>query len=105
SCRSPTHSRALRSFPTRRSSDLGILDRLERGGWVVRERDASDRRAVVIRAVRERYADLLRLYSGMSRSMNKILAEYSDAELELIDRKSTRLNSSHLGISYAVFCL
>src|SRR5262245_62773183 len=25
--------------------------------------------------------------------------------LELEDRKSTRLNSSHLGISYAVFCL
>src|SRR5262245_22817289 len=27
-----------------------------------------------------------------------------DAE-RLVDRKSTRLNSSHLGISYAVFCL
>src|SRR5262245_54328957 len=26
-------------------------------------------------------------------------------ELGLRDRKSTRLNSSHLGISYAVFCL
>src|SRR5205814_6373554 len=25
--------------------------------------------------------------------------------LEIEDRKSTRLNSSHLGISYAVFCL
>src|SRR5438045_6131726 len=25
--------------------------------------------------------------------------------IEIIDRKSTRLNSSHLGISYAVFCL
>src|SRR5438045_7085355 len=24
---------------------------------------------------------------------------------QLVDRKSTRLNSSHLGISYAVFCL
>src|SRR5262245_10832731 len=24
---------------------------------------------------------------------------------EMLDRKSTRLNSSHLGISYAVFCL
>src|SRR5437899_4128369 len=24
---------------------------------------------------------------------------------DLVDRKSTRLNSSHLGISYAVFCL
>src|ERR1035438_991645 len=29
--------------------------------------------------------------------------EYS--EIRNIDRKSTRLNSSHLGISYAVFCL
>src|ERR1039458_6163190 len=28
-----------------------------------------------------------------------------DAVLDGIDRKSTRLNSSHLGISYAVFCL
>src|SRR5438045_7257936 len=26
-------------------------------------------------------------------------------EADLADRKSTRLNSSHLGISYAVFCL
>src|SRR5437899_7312542 len=25
--------------------------------------------------------------------------------LHILDRKSTRLNSSHLGISYAVFCL
>src|SRR5699024_11524510 len=28
-----------------------------------------------------------------------------EAELENIDRKSTRLNSSHVSISYAVFCL
>ena len=27
------------------------------------------------------------------------------AWLKLIDRKSTRLNSSHVAISYAVFCL
>src|ERR1035438_613016 len=27
------------------------------------------------------------------------------AEVNRLDRKSTRLNSSHLGISYAVFCL
>src|SRR5205814_10398142 len=26
-------------------------------------------------------------------------------DLAVLDRKSTRLNSSHLGISYAVFCL
>src|SRR5262245_63564257 len=31
----------------------------------------------------------------------RVLADLADQE----DRKSTRLNSSHLGISYAVFCL
>src|ERR1035441_464619 len=30
---------------------------------------------------------------------------YGPASRENQDRKSTRLNSSHLGISYAVFCL
>jgi DNA-binding MarR family transcriptional regulator len=62
----------------------GILDRLERGGWIARERDPSDRRAVVVRAIRERYAELMRKYTGMNRSMNKLLASYSDSELELI---------------------
>ena len=62
----------------------GILDRLERGGWIARERDPSDRRAVVVRTLGDRYAELMRLYGGMNRSMNKILADYSDSELELI---------------------
>src|SRR5437899_3643708 len=31
--------------------------------------------------------------------------ELNGAAIGLGDRKSTRLNSSHLGISYAVFCL
>jgi DNA-binding MarR family transcriptional regulator len=62
----------------------GILDRLERGGWIARERDPTDRRAVVIRARRERWAELMSQYAGLSRSMNKLLAGYSDAELEMI---------------------
>src|SRR5436853_4034034 len=33
------------------------------------------------------------------------VAEFAPAFLRCLDRKSTRLNSSHLGISYAVFCL
>ena len=35
----------------------GILDRLERGGWVARDRDLADRRAVTVRALRGRGAD------------------------------------------------
>src|SRR5690348_18213507 len=33
------------------------------------------------------------------------LAAYEGGEVVYIDRKSTRLNSSHPSISYAVFCL
>jgi DNA-binding MarR family transcriptional regulator len=62
----------------------GILDRLERGGWVARERDPSDRRAVLVGVKRERYPDLLRLYAGMNRSMNKIYGEYDENGLEVI---------------------
>jgi DNA-binding MarR family transcriptional regulator len=62
----------------------GILDRLERGGWVIRERDQSDRRAVVVRALRDRNAELFTLYAGMDASMGKICAEYDESELALI---------------------
>src|ERR1700743_1118529 len=49
----------------------GILDRLERGGWIARERDPADRRAVLIRAERGRGADVLHLYAGMNSSMDQ----------------------------------
>jgi DNA-binding MarR family transcriptional regulator len=62
----------------------GILDRLERGGWVARRRDPSDRRAVVVQAVRDRNAELFSLYSGMNTSMDQICAAYDDTELELL---------------------
>ena len=62
----------------------GILDRLERDGWVTRDRDRSDRRAVLVRALRDRNADLMRLYSGMNGSMNKLLAGYDNTQLELL---------------------
>src|ERR1700738_1493826 len=64
----------------------GILDRLPRGGWIARERDpeASDRRAVTVRAVRGRNAELFRLYSGMNAAMDQICSEYTEAELELL---------------------
>jgi DNA-binding MarR family transcriptional regulator len=62
----------------------GILDRLERGGWIARERDSVDRRAVVVRALRDRNAELFKLLSGMNSSMDQICADYTVAELELL---------------------
>src|SRR5580698_10769390 len=65
----------------------GILDRLERGGWIERGRDPSDRRGVVIQAARGRGAEILRLYlvdSGMNTALDQICAEYNDQDLELL---------------------
>jgi DNA-binding MarR family transcriptional regulator len=64
----------------------GVLDRLERGGWITRDRDpdATDRRAVTIRLRRERGAEVLGLYSGMNTSLEQICAGYTDAELQLL---------------------
>jgi DNA-binding MarR family transcriptional regulator len=64
----------------------GILDRLERGGWITRDRDpdATDRRAVTVRGRRERNAEVLRLYSGMNASLEQICAGYTEAELEVL---------------------
>jgi DNA-binding MarR family transcriptional regulator len=62
----------------------GILDRLQRGGWITRERDpdAADRRAVVIRAQRDRNAELFGLFAGMNTAMDGVCADFADAELE-----------------------
>jgi DNA-binding MarR family transcriptional regulator len=65
----------------------GILDRLERGGWIDRGRDPADRRGVVIQAARGRGAEILRLYlvdSGMNTALDQICAEYNDQDLELL---------------------
>ncbi|WP_431877103.1 MarR family winged helix-turn-helix transcriptional regulator [Amycolatopsis sacchari] len=64
----------------------GIIDRLQRGGWAVRERDpeATDRRAVTVRAVRDRNGELLKLYSGMNSALDEICADYTEAQLQLL---------------------
>src|SRR5437899_7119139 len=69
--------RDLHSFPTRRSSDLRLVDGV----------------------------------GGLAPGLLSAPAQVPGEGLQLRalargeDRKSTRLNSSHLGISYAVFCL
>ncbi|GAA0743058.1 MarR family transcriptional regulator [Dactylosporangium roseum] len=62
----------------------GVLDRLERGGWVARDRDPGDRRAVVVRALRDRVPEIHRLFAGMNSSMDELLAGYDDTQLELL---------------------
>ena len=45
----------------------GILDRLERGSWIARERAENDRSAVQIRSRRDRQGELYGMLAGMNR--------------------------------------
>src|SRR5690242_21275051 len=86
---------ALHSSPTRRSSDLNgakIFVRINAG------EPALDDAAAACRA------GAFGLFVPKVRAPADL--ERIDAHLTRIeDRKSTRLNSSHMSISYAVFCL
>jgi DNA-binding MarR family transcriptional regulator len=62
----------------------GILDRLERAGFVARERTASDRRGVVVRGQRARVAEMYRLYAGMNSAIDEICDRYEERELAVI---------------------
>lgn len=62
----------------------GILDRLESAGFVTRDRDSSDRRSVMVRGVRERGVEVMRLYSGMNSALSQICKRYRESELEVL---------------------
>src|SRR5439155_13021517 len=90
----------LHSFPTRRSSDLEPLGHL-RGDAVAGVGDDYLHGVAVAAALdRERAAARERLHAVLHEVVHG-LAQQAAVE----DRKSTRLNSSHVAISYAVFCL
>src|SRR5438045_8333125 len=77
--KSSADHRDLHSFPTRRSSDLGTSSEGLDHETLSRPCGVTGLRC-------------------RARQRAGVLREHGD-------RKSTRLNSSHLGISYAVFCL
>src|SRR5699024_12268357 len=84
--------RYLHSFPTRRSSDLIYLFFLVSFvlGTIL----------VTVLSSLASYFSFVRYYEADPQN-----PAYGIFNLILRDRKSTRLNSSHVSISYAVFCL
>jgi len=74
----------------------GVIDRLERVGLARRERDAHDRRKILVRvlpAVSERVAPL---FDPMQRSAMAVLSKYRDDELGLILDFLTRARDAAL---------
>src|SRR5204863_9316413 len=96
-----TDTRTLHSFPTRRSSDLSITET---------NADFTANFAVTLdQAVQGGFDVAISASNGTAGSsdytLNTTTLHFAGTVGESQDRKSTRLNSSHVEISYAVFCL
>ena len=74
----------------------GVVDRLEKAGFVRRERDENDRRKVFIVPVVERMMEMGRPYELVKRAMQKQSEAYTDAELKLLIRYATESYQSML---------
>ncbi|HEY6479955.1 MAG TPA: MarR family transcriptional regulator [Streptosporangiaceae bacterium] len=67
------------------ASITGVIDRLEDAGYVRRERDARDRRRVVVHLVVEKAVhDVAPVFLPLIRDCQQLAADYSDDELQLI---------------------
>src|SRR3712207_8640353 len=92
------------------AGDLGItvgtlttaINNLVKKEYVERQKDEKDRRVVKI-VLTKKGKLAYRVHEKFHSDMIKATIEGLTDEEE--DRKSTRLNSSHANISYAVFCL
>ena len=62
----------------------GVIDRLETGGYVRRERDVADRRKVLVVPVPESLAKLAEFYGGHGEHMNAVLAARDPDQLRTI---------------------
>src|SRR3712207_8925323 len=54
---------------------------------------------------RDRLPEALRAVRRIGRRLGRCAMDFEVSGYDGVDRKSTRLNSSHANISYAVFCL
>lgn len=62
----------------------GVVDRLERSGWVVRESDPADRRRVVVRAALERRGEVEELYRPLEEAGFAKMADAGEEKIEFM---------------------
>lgn len=62
----------------------GVIDRLEKAGFVRRASDPADRRKVMVQLIRDRDRELGEAFAELSRAVEELTGRYSDAELAVI---------------------
>ncbi|MFC8505625.1 MarR family winged helix-turn-helix transcriptional regulator [Streptomyces sp. NPDC057411] len=76
-----------------------LVDRLERAGYVRRERDAEDRRRVMVAPVPERMAELGAFWRRLNGTWGSLFEDYTDAEIELLTgymRRTVELSTAQI---------
>lgn len=63
-----------------------MIDRLEKRGFVERQRDAEDRRKVFVALTRPAADTLQRFLGPLAEDTDRLLRSFSETELEIIDR-------------------
>src|SRR5690606_41644271 len=100
----PIGHRDLHSFPTRRSSDLEGQAKWQ-GEWMPAQQALAKAGITpIVLAAKEGLALINGTQVSTALALNGLFRTQTLFR-NAIDRKSTRLNSSHVKISYAVFCL
>jgi len=66
------------------SAVTGIVDRLQRAGYVSRDVDPADRRRVLVSAVPEKVPDITAVFERLSRDMWAFMAGYGERERAVI---------------------
>src|SRR5699024_11767854 len=101
----PLHLYSLHSFPTRRSSDLKPYNELLHLPFhnllflnCLYNKESAQKRQVLLLSTLHSSSSIVLEWKFYVLISHLLLLLY-------LDRKSTRLNSSHVSISYAVFCL
>lgn len=65
-------------------SVTALVDRLEKAGYVRRERNESDRRRVMIVPIPERHKEIMNHYKSLSSKIKQLGEDYEGQELNLI---------------------
>jgi MarR family transcriptional regulator, organic hydroperoxide resistance regulator len=72
------------------------LDRLEKAGYVRRERNPDDRRSLIVRPVAAKLEQTEVHYKEINRAMDLLFARFTDEELRLVLRFLVTMNSHRI---------
>lgn len=70
-----------------------LIDRLEKAGYVTREKDPHDRRKVLVVFLPEKHKKVLKYYESISDDISSMFSAYSKKEIKFLLTHTSEINS------------